>query len=85
MAITDAEINESHRTLEKALTGFVSATMNIRGDRDQATYVIDTLIANMKRQVEITTVAEGDNAGGELLTAISHWLDYARDQRSRLP
>lgn len=80
------EFVEAQASLKTKMEIVIYLASRIRDERDQAIYVIDTIIANMKDRLDRLVISEGnDEAGKALAIEIAHWLDYARDQRSRLP
>lgn len=83
--ISDAEMAAAQRSLEERLDAFGASALRIRDERDQAIYLIDTLIENMRQGTLKLPVSEGNVEAGAFATSIAQLLDYARDQRSRLP
>lgn len=85
LAISDEEMASADKALATAIDNFGKSALRVRDERDHAIRVIDTLIANMAMQLRTLPLSEGNQEAGAFATHAAHWLDYARDERSRLP
>lgn len=80
--ISDDEIAAAQSSLDEAMDRLGNTALKIKAERDQAIYVLDTLIANMREWSKLP-VSEGNSEAGAFATMLAHGLDYAREQRRR--